>query len=467
MKAYAIKRKLGENKGSPRVWLEGNQPQSAGFLPKTRYSLVKNENEKSVVLTVSSDGERVVSMKMKNGKEYPVIDINSKEILSMFAGCECVKVLFSENQIVLMPVASDAAKEKSKSNLVANFANGQVTTGSVCHGGGILTHAVHHGLVNAGVKTKTSFVIEMRDDLVAQSQKVNDAIDSDTVIFEAPLQEIAYDFSVNIPCVDILEMGLPCSGASVAGRAKNKTDMAESHPHVGWLVAPAMAILARVNPAIVLIENVPAYSSSASAEIMRGQLKYMGYTVNEAILDGSDFGSLEHRKRWCVVAVREGLDFDFNSLIHPKAPKNLGEVLDNSIPRDDPRWKEMAGLKAKQERDKAAGKGFMMQKVTEETTKCPTITKGYQKNRSTDPKVQHPENKDLLRLFTPAEHARIKRIPEVLILGIDSATMAHEILGQSIIYTVFESVAQGIGESIKNFDAKKENESVNKMKCSA
>lgn len=467
MKAYAIKRKLGENKGSPRVWLEGNQPQSAGFLPKTRYSLVKNESEKMVILTVTKDGQRTVSAKVKNGKEYPVIDINSKEILSMFAGCECVKVLFSENQIVLMPIATDEMKTESKQNLEKNMTDGYVKTGSVCHGGGILTHAVHHGLKKSGVQTKTAFVVEMRDDLVAQSQAVNDAVDADTMIFEAPIQEVAFDFSVNLPNVDILEMGLPCSGASVAGRAKNKTEMAESHPHVGWLIVPALMILARVNPSIVLVENVPAYSSSASAEVMRGMLKYMGYTVHEKVLDGADFGSLEHRKRWCVVAVREGLSFDFDSLVHPAAPKNLGEVLDNSIPVDDPRWKEMAGLKAKQERDKAAGKGFMMQTVTAETTKCPTITKGYQKNRSTDPKVQHPVNKNLLRLFTPSEHAKIKRIPEVLISGIDSATTAHEILGQSIIYTVFESVARGIGESIKNFDAKKENESVNKMKCSA
>jgi DNA (cytosine-5)-methyltransferase 1 len=461
--AYAVK-KIGSSRGAPRVWIEGWQANSAGFSPRSRYNVIKTAH--SVVLSLSKEGERTVSFKQKNGQDLPVIDLNSKAVLDIFEDCECVRVMFYENEIVLLPVASDEAKMESKNRIAAKIANGEpLSSGSVCHGGGILTHAVHAGLSKAGLSVKTSFVIEMREDLVAQSQRVNSAIDRDTMIFEAPLQEIAYDFHQNIPKVDILEMGLPCSGASLAGRAKHGTDMAEAHPLVGWLVAPALTILARANPYIVLIENVPTYANSASAEILRGQLRHMGYSVHESVLDGADFGSLEHRKRWCVVAVRDGLEFSFDNLPRPSAPASLGELLDD-IPANDPRWREMSGLKAKQERDRAAGKGFMMQIVDAKSTKCPTITKGYQKNRSTDPKVRHPADKNLLRLFTPAEHARIKRIPEALVAGIDSLTQAHEILGQSIVYSVFESVAQGVGESILKFDKTISKKTVRNDKCS-
>ena len=89
-----------------------------------------------------------------------------------------------------------------------------------------------------------------------------------------------------------------------------------------------------------------------------------------------------------------------------------------------------------------------MQVVTAFDTKCPTITKGYSKVRSTDPKVQHPSNPDLLRQFTPAEHARVKGIPEHLVVGM-SATLAHELLGQSICYAPFKAVGRLIGSTLK------------------
>jgi DNA (cytosine-5)-methyltransferase 1 len=72
------------------------------------------------------------------------------------------------------------------------------------------------------------------------------------------------------------------------------------------------------------------------------------------------------------------------------------------------------------------------------------------KRRSTDPFLQHPENPDLLRLFTPAEHARIKGILESLVAGL-SGTTAHQLLGQSILPVPFEFVGEKVGYSIMKF----------------
>jgi hypothetical protein len=76
-----------------------------------------------------------------------------------------------------------------------------------------------------------------------------------------------------------------------------------------------------------------------------------------------------------------------------------------------------------------------------------TITKGYSKVRSTDPKLQHPTDPKLLRRFTPGEHARIKGVPERLVDGV-SATVAHQILGQGVVYPPFVGVGQHLGESL-------------------
>lgn len=264
----------------------------------------------------------------------------------------------------------------------------------------------------------------------------------------------------HVPRVEIMEAGLPCSGASTAGRAKRKTALPEDHPEVGHLVVAALVILAKANPAVVLFENVIPYASSASASILRNQLRDLGYTTHETVLKGEDFNAFENRQRWCMVAVTEGMHFDWDMLVMPeKKDMLLSDALDD-IPLDSPMWSEMKGLKDKQARDMTAGKGFRMQIFSGDESSIGTITKGYAKVRSTDPKIQHPTNADLLRQLTPAEHARLKQHPPHLIAGL-SATLAHEMLGQSIVRAPFVKASETLGQSILNFvnglDVKPEN----------
>jgi DNA (cytosine-5)-methyltransferase 1 len=252
-----------------------------------------------------------------------------------------------------------------------------------------------------------------------------------------------------LPKVDALFAGLPCSGASVAGRAKNGAGHAEAHPEVGHLVVAFLAVIAKVNPAIIVLENVKPYASTGSMCILRNQLRDFGYAVHETVLQAQDWNALEHRERMCMVAVTHGMQFDFESLVRPpKVERTIAEVLDE-VPEDSDLWSRMQGLKDKEARDKAAGKNFMMQIVTAASNKCPTVTKGYSKARSTDPKLQHPSNPDLLRHFTPAEHARLKQIPTNLIAGL-GMTIAHELLGQSICYEPFRAVGRCIGKTLLN-----------------
>ena len=202
--------------------------------------------------------------------------------------------------------------------------------------------------------------------------------------------------------------------------------------------------------AVLPIDQIEAYRylATASMSILRNQLRDFGYQVHETVLQAAEWNTLERRERMCMVALTKGISFDLQELPRP-APEQqcIGDVLD-PIPHDDPCWSEMKGLKAKQERDRASGKGFAMQIVTADSTACPTITKGYAKVRSTDPKLSHPSNPDLLRQFTVSEHSRIKGIPDHLVSGL-SKTVGHEVLGQSICYAPFEAVGQLVGKTLK------------------
>ena len=183
-------------------------------------------------------------------------------------------------------------------------------------------------------------------------------------------------------------------------------------------------------------------------DIIRSQLNDLQYDLHETVLDGGDFGAFEHRKRMVMVGVTKGVPFSFDELVRPiVAPRPLSDILEK-IAEDDARWSKMEGLKAKQERDAANNKCFAMQIFTSDSEKICTLTKGLQKNRSTDAKIQHPANPEFLRIPTPIEHARAKQIPESMIAGL-SATVAHELLGQSVIYSPFVAVGKLLAEAFK------------------
>lgn len=456
---YFIKA-IGQNRGAPRIWLEGKQIERAGMGPGDKFDIVVEGQ--MVVLKATRDGTRTISQKLKGDRVNPVIDINSAELLRVFDGMDAVRMIVRKGEVVFVPMASEMRKRERLQRITKKLTNNEpLTVGSAFHGGGVLSRAIHEGLARQGVKSETAFINEIREELIEHSAQYNPAVSAATTMLCAPAQELVQDQWLMdlIPKVDILEMGIPCSGASVAGRAKRNLELPEHHPEVGHLVFSALVILNKAQPACVLIENVPQYGNTASAAILRYQLRDMGYDTHEAVLKGQDFGCLEHRERWCMVAVTKGLEFSFESLVpRLSVVKALGDVLED-IPEDDPRWSEMAGLKAKQERDIAAGKGFKMQVFGPEDGKIATITKGYAKVRSTDPKIKHPSNPNLLRQLTPLEHARIKLqgAPEAMVKSVIadmSATLAHELLGQGIVYEPFaqatEHLIREVRQSVQN-----------------
>jgi len=444
---YYIKN-IKQNRGAPRIWLDSHAKR-AGFEPGQRYNVIVQG--RTIVLQANPDGSRGVVGKKDGDKNNPVIDLNSRELLAIFDGMSSIRVAVKQGEIFLLPLASELKKQERFGRLKAKLEAGEpLAVGSLSHGGGILSHAIHTGLKEAGVESKLAFANEIREELLDHAAIHNDAWNEDTIPIAAPLQEFAFDERgvAALPRVEVLEAGLPCSGASRAGKAKRGLAHAEAHPEVGHVVVGALVILSKVNPAAVVFENAPGYETSASADILRNQLRDMGYVCHERMLRGKEWGALEDRTRWVMVAVSEGIEFDFDQLVPPgPGQERIGDVLDDIGP-DHPAWSTMPGLRAKEIRDREAGKNFAMQVFGADSDKVGTITKGYSKVRSTDPKLRHPTDPDLLRQFTPGEHARMKGVPAHLVEGV-SATIAHQILGQGVVYQPFVGVGKHLGEALE------------------
>ena len=176
----------------------------------------------------------------------------------------------------------------------------------------------------------------------------------------------------------------------------------------------------------------------------------MGYEVHERELVGSEWGELEARRRWYLVAVTKGIPFDFDKLQPGEYPeRQLSDVMEQ-IPLDDSSWSAMQYLKDKEARDIAAGKGFRMQIYDGSERSIATLTKGIAKRRSTDPFFRHPQDPNLLRLPTIREHSRLKGIPEHLV-GDLCQTTGNEMLGQSIVYRPVREIGKFLGETLLAF----------------
>lgn len=450
MQALSIARIGSDKRGTPRIWLEGNRLAKAGFRPAARYELVIDEEERTITLRLAANGERLVSRKMRGETELPVIDLANGRLLEPFEGLESVKVRFEDGAVIISPTATDMRRlariERLKTKLSTNQA---LAVGSVSTGLGVLALAMHEGLAAAGLESDLKFSVEIDSQYIEQCERANPAWASTTVAVNAPMQEIAFDASAltALPKVDILEAGIPCTAHSLAGRAKKALAKPEDDPKAGHLVAGFLAIAAAVNPALILVENVPQYLTSASFAILSNQLIEWGYDVQTTILKGAEFGCLEHRDRMAMVAVSEGIDFDIEGIVRRADDQPvLGDYLEEIAP-DSPLWSTMSYLRKKEERDIEAGKGFRMQICDEDATHVGTIGRGYAKCRSTEIKVQHPSDPQLLRQLTPTEHARIKGVPEKMIEGL-GITAAHEMLGQSILARPFRALGDHIGNTL-------------------
>lgn len=452
--ASVIYTRLSTHKEKPRIWLEGGKLKREGVESGTTLYVRFDKSGKRIVMSRDSKGyDRIanVSFRSRNGQTLPVIDLRDDTLAEVFANDEDLKVSLHQGRILIVRHIRHEKIEERETRLKETLAKGEpLKVASLFHGGGVLDLSVHKGLARAGVNSYVKVVSERESDYLESSLKNNGCLwRDDSLVLEGPVQMMNFD-TRSAPQVDLLLAGIPCTGASVAGRAKNKLKCAEEHDDAGALFYYFLRAVEAMNPSVVVIENVPTYQNSASMYVIRSVLQQCGYTLTERVMSGNQFGTLEDRQRLCVVATSVGLETDFsldNVLPLYKKEESLAEILED-VPADSPRWKSFSYLADKEARDIAAGKGFKRQLLTPEADKCGTIGRSYAKCRSTEPFVVADHDSSLSRLFTPVEHARVKKIPESVIADLPETT-AHEILGQSVLMPVFEAVAFTLGQELK------------------
>lgn len=129
------------------------------------------------------------------------------------------------------------------------------------------------------------------------------------------------DLARRLQGVDVIVGGPSCQTFSTQGR---RFTWADPNDERTGLWRHMFALVERVRPRAVLLENVPGLSHKGLAYEKDGQahgeiaehFRSLGYTMRASILLAADYGVPQLRRRLLVVGVRDGLEFDFPQQTH-------------------------------------------------------------------------------------------------------------------------------------------------------
>lgn len=121
--------------------------------------------------------------------------------------------------------------------------------------------------------------------------------------------------TVGTETVDIIIGGPPCQAYSIAGRIRDINGMHNDYRN--FLFESYLEVVKEFSPKIFVFENVPGLLSAKPGGInivnkIRNSFKEIGYTITEnlredALLDCSDYGVAQSRKRVIIVGVKDSL----------------------------------------------------------------------------------------------------------------------------------------------------------------
>lgn len=147
--------------------------------------------------------------------------------------------------------------------------------------------------------------------------------------------------------VEIIAGGPPCQPFSKAGASKIRSlvqaGIRPEHDDRRDLWQAFLEIALRVQPRAVLLENVPDMAIASDSTIIRtlvSELEANGYAVHTALLRACDHGVPQLRQRFFLVALTEGVGFDWPSAID--APVTVGDAI-SDLPRVEGGWRPAAG----------------------------------------------------------------------------------------------------------------------------
>lgn len=253
----------------------------------------------------------------------------------------------------------------------------------------------------------------------------------------------------SIPQHDVLCAGFPCQPFSYIGKREGF-----KHPTQGTMFYEIIRIIQKRKTPVLFLENVPGlinHDDGNTLKVIIQTLESMGYNIQYTVLDASQFGVPQKRKRFYLVAFLDhNIKFKF-----PQAPmiyKDIGELLETGV----------TGYSISEHLQKTYlfkhddGKPALVDKNSKGAIK--TLVSTYHKiQRLTGTFVKDGETG--IRLLTTNECKAIMGFPESFAVPV-SRTQMYRQMGNSVAIPVVIRIAEQIRLSLKNTNKFEQRDSI-------
>lgn len=143
--------------------------------------------------------------------------------------------------------------------------------------------------------------------------------------------------------VDMISGGPPCQAYSLAGRIRDENGMKDDYRN--FLFEAYIRVVNYFKPKVVVFENVEGILSAIPTgdkitDLIREEFKSAGYEIVDdlksfALIDLTEYGVPQKRKRVIIIGIRKDFDIDYQSLLKsfylellPSKKENLKTVRD-------------------------------------------------------------------------------------------------------------------------------------------
>ena len=426
--------KLGFNKGCARVWIESPRLQQLGFEAGTFLDVQSRANHALHLVPVRHQTRNRVSFREMSGLACPIIDLNSRRLLSDFQGHTEIKLSASYKMLRVTPsVRSFHILQHRDRGLplpaIEYFA-----------GGGTLTSAI-----TDDPRFKLAGAVEISPRFAAHFALEH----PDVPLYQCDIRDLDPD---DLPPAAFMFASLPCTCFSTTGVAKKGLKEGRELGEDGDLFLSFAHHVAAHMPLAVMVENVPGFfgPNAIAGRVLMAHLERLGYHVHFFQLNPWDeWSEPQDRKRGVLVAT-------LFARFYPAIPMrpftgSASDYLDAPDPIRDRAEADrirncVAGRQEHMERHRAAGHGFGFTVIDRQSSKVPTILRSSWKINCGP--------------FVACEGGvRMLRIPEIeRLMGFvprkgftsRSYSTAVEILGQGVQTRIFRQLIAQLGDFLEH-----------------
>ncbi|HLX71403.1 MAG TPA: DNA cytosine methyltransferase [Verrucomicrobiae bacterium] len=417
--------KLGENRGTPRVWIESRRLNAIGFSPGIGFSIESRPN--GVRFRPAVLAENHVSQRISCKQVRPIIDIASREALASLTDFSEIKIHGSLHQIDVTPsTRAFYIHRRLRTNL-------PFKTLEVFSGGGTLS---------AAIAANKDFALVAGIEMEPKYADVWQQAHPNAMLYQTDIRLL---HPGDLPPHDVLVAAIPCTSHSSLGRAKKSLAGKPELGDCGDLYLGICEFIAHRLPLACVFENVPSFGSSLAGQSLSHHLRKLGYHIEQTVVDPhNEWNEPQDRRRWIMVAtLKPGFQ-----IISPRTPftGTASLFLDAASESDRAEVERITGsieaLRRHNERHSKLGHGFGFTTINRESKKIPTIVRSYHKI-NTGPFV---ETEHGLRLLHKEEVERLMGCK----IDCGHYATAIEILGQGVQTRVFRIILEQLGEFLKS-----------------